>query len=95
MINPFKAIGNAAAKGKQGLDFMAQAMQIQKALEAEEFEVVQDNVRIVINGSQNVKIVEIDGVPNEEVKRTINEAIKRSQQAAAGKLADISKNLNL
>ncbi|OGG29051.1 hypothetical protein A2971_04635 [Candidatus Gottesmanbacteria bacterium RIFCSPLOWO2_01_FULL_46_21] len=87
-MNPFKALGDINAMRKQ-------ASQIQQALEAEEFEVVQGNIRIVITGNQNVKVVEIDGVPNEDFRRAINDAIKRSQQAAAGKLAELSKNLNL
>ena len=88
MINPFKALGDINAMRKQ-------AAQIQQALEAEEFEVIQGNVRILITGNQNVKTVEIDGVPNEDIRRALNDAIKRSQQAAAGKLAELSKNLNL
>lgn len=68
-----------------------QALTIQQALEKEEFEVENGNVRIVINGNQNVKEVDIDGVPNEGVKRAINDAIKKSQQAAAGKLGELSK----
>ncbi len=69
-----------------------QAMQIQAALEQEEFEVTQGNVRIVISGNQSVKVLEIDGVPNDMARNAINEAIKKSQQAAAMKLAEISKN---
>lgn len=86
MINPFKALGDLNEMRKH-------AQQIQQALEAEEFEVVQGNVRVVITGNQNVKVVEIDGIPNENVRRAIADAIKRSQQAAAGKLAEISKSL--
>ncbi len=84
MINPFKALGDVNAMRKQ-------AMAIQQALEKEEFEVVTGNIRIVINGNQNVKVVEIDGVADENMKRAINDAIKKSQQAAAGKLGEISK----
>ena len=87
-MNPFKALGDMNAMRKQ-------AAQIQQALETEEFEVVEGNVRIVITGNQNVKVVEVDGIPNEDIRRAINDAIKRSQQAAAGKLAELSKNLNL
>ncbi len=86
MINPFKALGDINAMRKQ-------AMAIQQALEAEEFEIFEGNVRVVISGNQNVKVVEVDGVPNEALKRAINDAIKRSQQAAAGKLAELSKNM--
>ncbi len=85
MFNPFKALGDVNAMRKQ-------ALQIQAALEAEEFEVVKGNVRIVISGNQNVKTVEIDGIANDDVKNALNEVIKKSQQAAAMKLAEISKN---
>ncbi len=85
MFNPFKALGDVNAMRKQ-------ALQIQAALEAEEFEVVKGNVRIVISGNQNVKTVEIDCVANDDVKNALNEVIKKSQQAAAMKLAEISKN---
>lgn len=85
MINPFKALGDMNAMRKQ-------ALQIQQALEQEEFEIVQGNVRIVISGNQNVKVVEVDGASNEDIRAALNEAIKKSQQAAAMKLAEISKN---
>lgn len=86
MMNPLKALGDINQMRKQ-------AAQIQAALEKEEFEVVNGSVRLVITGNQQVKVAEIDGVPNEALKQAINDAIKQSQQAAAGKLAEISKNL--
>ncbi len=86
MFNPFKTLGDLNSMRKQ-------AMQIQQALEAEEFEVTVGNVRIVITGNQNVKTVEVDGAPNENMKRAVNDAIKKSQQAAAMKLAELSKNM--
>lgn len=85
MFNPFKAMGDVNAMRKQ-------AMQIQSALEQEEFEVTRGNVRIVLTGNQNVKIVEVDGVASDDLKNAMNDAIKKSQQAAAMKLAEISKN---
>lgn len=88
MQNPFKMLGDLNAMRQQ-------AAKIQSALEDEEFEVIGGNVRIVITGNQNVKIVEIDGTPSETLKRAFNDAVKKSQQAAAGKLAEISKNMNL
>lgn len=86
MMNPFKMLGDMNQMRKQ-------AAVIQQALEKEEFTVVAGNVKIVINGNQNVKVVELDGFPNENLKRAVNDAIKKSQQAAAGKLAEISKNM--
>ncbi len=86
MFNPFKALGDMNAMRKQ-------ALIIQQALEKEEFEVVDGNFRIVINGNQNVKTIEIDGVYQEHIKRALNDAIKKSQQAAAGKLQELSKTM--
>lgn len=86
MINPFKALGDMNAMRKQ-------AMQIQQALEKEEYTVTSGNVTIVITGNQHVKSVEVDGEYLENVRQAVNDAIKKSQQAAAAKLAEISKNL--
>ncbi len=86
MNNPFKMLGDLNAMRKQ-------AATIQQALEKEEYEILLDNVRIVITGNQHIKTIEIDGVHNDAVARAMNEAIKKSQQAAAAKLAEISKNL--
>jgi len=86
VINPFKALGDLNAMRKQ-------AAQIQAALEQEEFEINEGNVRILISGNQNVKVVEVDGVANETLKRAINDAVKKSQQAAAMKLTELSKQM--
>jgi DNA-binding protein YbaB len=86
MMNPFKMLGDINSMRKQ-------AMAIQQALEQEEFEVIVGNVRVLISGNQNVKVIEIDGEANENVKRAVNDAIKKSQQAAAGKLAELSKSM--
>lgn len=88
MINPFKALGDLNTMRKS-------AMAIQQALEGEELDIREGNVHIVISGSQKVKLVEIDGVPSEPVKRAVNNAIQRSQQVAAQKLAEVSKQMNL
>lgn len=85
-MNPFKMLGDVNAMRKQ-------AAAIQQALEAEEFEVNEGNFRILISGNQNVKLVEVDGKPDEVLKRAMNAAIKRSQQAAAAKLAEMTKGM--
>ncbi|MBI3343214.1 hypothetical protein HY032_03585 [Candidatus Gottesmanbacteria bacterium] len=89
MLNPFKMLGDMNAMRKQ-------AVAIQQALEAEKFEVWEgNNIRIVITGNQNVEVVEENGIAREDLKRALNSAIKKSQQAAAGKLAELSKGMNL
>lgn len=88
-MNPFKMMGDMNAMRKQ-------AMAIQQALEGEKFEVWEGNtIRIVITGNQNVEVVEENGITREDLKRALNSAIKKSQQAAAGKLAELSKGMNL
>ena len=88
MVNPFKMLGDLNAMRKS-------AAAIQQALEGEEFEVRDGAIRIVITGNQNVKLVEVNGVADDAMRRVMNDAIKRSQQAAAGKLAEMSKDMNL
>lgn len=86
MQNPFKMLSDMNAMRKQ-------AMQIQQMLEKEEYEIVQGSIRIVISGNQNIKTVEVDGIRNDSLIRAFNDAIKKSQQAAAGKLAELSKSM--
>jgi hypothetical protein len=86
MMNPFKALGDLNEMRKN-------AAAIQSQLEAEQYEVVHKNVKVIITGNQNVKGVEIDGIPNEYVRQAVNEAIKKSQQAAAMKLAAMTKGM--
>ena len=93
MFNPLKAASDFT-KGIGDLNAMRkQASQIQAALELEEFEIKEGNVRILISGNQNVRVIEVDGVANETLKRAVNDAIKKSQQAAAMKLTQLSKEM--
>ncbi|MBU2052279.1 MAG: YbaB/EbfC family nucleoid-associated protein [Patescibacteria group bacterium] len=71
-----------------------QAMAIQKQLAQEEIELSEDNIRILISGDQKIKLLEIDGLTNERVVEMINKAIKKSQEVAARKLAEMSGGLS-
>ena len=70
-----------------------QAMAIQKQLSAEELMIEEDGVKIVISGDQKLKSLEIDGMTNDRVLDLINKAIKKSQELAAKKLAEMSGGL--
>lgn len=70
-----------------------QAMTIQKQLAQEEIEINEDNIKIVISGDQKLKVLEIDGLSNARVLELINKAIKKSQEMAARKLAEMSGGL--
>ncbi len=85
MFNPLKALGDMNQMRKS-------AIEIQKALAGMFFTAHEGDVEITMNGNQEVQSVTIGGIANENMKRAITNVIKQSQQAAAGKLADISKN---
>ncbi|MBU1085809.1 MAG: YbaB/EbfC family nucleoid-associated protein [Candidatus Beckwithbacteria bacterium] len=70
-----------------------QAMTIQKQLAQEEIEISEDGIKIVITGDQKLKSLEIDGMTNIRVLELINKAIKKSQEMAAKKLAEMSGGL--
>ena len=64
-----------------------QAMQIQRLLEAEEVLVEKKGVEITITGNQKIKEIKTNGKKDDDIKEAINEAIKKSQELAAKKLA--------
>jgi DNA-binding protein YbaB len=70
-----------------------QAMAIQKQLAAETIELNENGIRIVISGDQKIQILEIDGAANQRLLDTLNKAIKKSQEAAAKKMQEMSGGL--
>lgn len=86
MMNPFQQLGEL----KKMRD---QAMQIQRELSLVEMTVEKNGVKILIDGAQNVKSIEVNNRSNDDVREAINEAIKKSQQEAAKKLAQMQGGL--
>jgi DNA-binding protein YbaB len=86
MFNPLKGLGDL----KQMRD---QAMQMQKVLSAETVTVEKNGVKVVMSGDQKVKEITIDGQEDWRVKEAVSEAIKKSQEIAAKKLAEMSGGL--
>ncbi len=85
-MNPFQQLGEL----KKMRD---QAMQIQRELSLVEMTVEKNGVKILIDGAQNVKSIEVNNRSNDDVREAINEAIKKSQQEAAKKLASMQGGL--
>jgi len=71
-----------------------QAMKIQKQLAQEEIVIDEDGIKIIISGDQKLKSLEIDGMSNQRVLELINKGIKKSQELAAKKLAEMSGGLS-
>ncbi len=86
MMNPFQQLGDL----KKMRD---QAMAIQKELQAEQITVDKNGVRIVISGDQKILSLETNGKGDRDIAEAINEAIKKSQEVAAKKLASMSGGL--
>ena len=85
-MNPFKMLGDMNEMRKQ-------AGTIQKALEEQVFDVGFGSVKIKITGNQNVLSVTENGIERNDVRTAINDAIKKSQQEAEGKLMELSKSM--
>ncbi|OGH13275.1 MAG: hypothetical protein A2687_03985 [Candidatus Levybacteria bacterium RIFCSPHIGHO2_01_FULL_38_26] len=83
MRNPFQQLGEL----KKMRD---QAMMIQRQLQAEEIEVDKNGVHIVITGDQKLKTLETNGRSDNDIKEAVNEAVKKSQEAAAKKLSGMT-----
>lgn len=86
MFNPFQQLGDL----KKMRD---QAMQIQKALQAEQIRVEKHGVVIVMTGDQKVITLQTNGKSDNDVADAFNEAIKKSQEVAAKKLAQMGGGL--
>ena len=86
MINPFGQLGEL----KKMRD---QAMQIQKELQAEVLNVEKNGVEITISGDQKVQEIKTNGKGDNDIKEAVNEAIKKSQEVAARKLASMQGGL--
>ncbi len=86
MINPFGQLGEL----KKMRD---QAMKIQKELQAEILNIEKNGVEITITGDQRIQEIRTNERSDDDVKEAVNEAIKKSQEVAARKLASMQGGL--
>jgi nucleoid-associated protein EbfC len=86
MNNPFSQLGDLKKMREQ-------AMKIQKELQAEEVNVEKNGVEILITGDQKIKEIKVNGRSDNDVKEAVNEAVKKSQEIAAKKLASMQGGL--
>lgn len=81
-------------KLKQLKQMRDQALAIQRELSQEKVEVEEDGVKVVITGDQKIETLEVDGEQDRRILNVINKAIKKSQEIAAKKLAQMSGGLS-
>ncbi len=83
MNNPLSGLGDLQK-------LQQQAQQMQAALQQEEVVVEKNGVKVVVRGDQVISTIEVDGIMENRIADTINEAIKKTQELAARKLIEIS-----
>lgn len=65
------------------------AVKMKKALSDEEVVVEEKGIRVVMDGSQKIKEVLINGEENQNLVKVLNKATKKSQKMAAKKMQEI------
>ena len=80
MFNPFKGLGD-----------IAKLQKMQKELQNQEVTVDLNGVMVVMRGDQKIKDIQVDGISENRIAEAINEAVKKTQQQAAYKLMEMSK----
>ena len=86
MANPFKALGDVNKLRQQ-------AKQMQDELSKEEIRIEKGDILVVISGDQKIKQFSVQGISSQEAIDALNEAIKKSQEAAAKKLQSMTGGL--
>jgi hypothetical protein len=84
MFNPLGGLGDLQK-------LQQQAQQMQASLQKEEVVVEKNGVKVVVRGDQIIQEIEIDGVIENRIADSVNEAIKKTQELAARKLIEISQ----
>lgn len=86
MVNPLKALGDLN-------QLRQQAKKMQDELAAEEIQVEEGDIMVIISGDQKIKHFSVQGVTSQEAIDVLNKAIKKSQELAARKLQDMTGGL--
>ena len=71
----------------------AEAMKMKKQLSQDKTVIEEGDFKIVVTGDQEVRSVEIKGEEQKELVGVLNKALKKAQQQAAMKLAQMSGGL--
>jgi len=75
-------------QGKELLKLRQQAKKLQDDLEKISHVEEDSGIRVIVNGTQNLIGLEIDGEDQERVVRVINKAMKEVQKKAAKKMME-------
>lgn len=71
----------------------SQALEMQKELKKVTEVYEKNDIKIKVNGGQEVEYVEVDGVERDDIRDAINEAMKRVQKESAKKMMEMGGGL--
>lgn len=80
-------------QGQQLLKMRQQAAQLKKELELIEHVEEKGNMKVKVNGAQEITYIEIDGEERSDVVKLINDATKEVQKKAAKKMMEMGGGL--
>ena len=81
-------------QGKQLMQMRSQAMKLKSELENIKHSEESGDMKVVVDGAQNVSYIEIDGEEQQELLNLINKAMKSVQKKAAKKMMDMGGGLS-
>lgn len=81
-------------QGKKLLQMRQQAKKLQEELEKIEHSEEDGDLKVKVNGAQNVIYLEIDGEEREDVVKLINKAMKNVQKESSKKMMEMGGGLS-
>ena len=81
-------------QGQQLLKLRQQAKQLQQELEKIEHSEERGDMKVKVNGAQQLLYIEIDGVEQRELTDLINRAMKEVQKDSAKKMMEMGGGLS-
>lgn len=81
-------------QGKELLKMRQKAKVLQKELEKIEHTEERGNMKVKVNGAQNVIYIEVDGEEKSDLTELINKAMKNVQKKAAKKMLEMGGGLS-
>ena len=88
------SIGDKFGQLKQLNQMRQQAKQLQKELEKEEEVYERGDIRVKVNGAQEIIYIEMDGESQDQLVDAINKAMKSVQKKAAKKMIEMGGGLS-
>ena len=85
---------NKVQQGKELLKMRQQAKALQKELEKIELLEESGNIRVKVNGAQEIMYIEINGEEQKDLKNVINKAMKNVQKHSAQKMMEMGGGLS-